>query len=154
MSFRKMWYTVLCMATLGLAGCGGEQPAGLGLTDGRLAPCPDSPNCASSTAKDSYQAMEPIPLDRPASAAQTALLAILQGMEGITIVSESPGYIRAEAKSNIFGFVDDVEFAVNERAGVVDFRSASRLGHGDMGANRKRIEGIVSQYQEFVVSRN
>jgi uncharacterized protein (DUF1499 family) len=39
-------------------------------------------------------------------------------------------------------FVDDVEFWVDPAAGVVQVRSASRVGRKDLGVNRARIEAI------------
>ena len=44
------------------------------------------------------------------------------------------------------GYVDDVEFALDEKAGVIHVRSASRLGIRDMDVNRKRIESIRAQF--------
>jgi uncharacterized protein (DUF1499 family) len=38
------------------------------------------------------------------------------------------------------GYVDDVEFRKTETQ--VHVRSASRVGHSDMGANRKRVEAL------------
>ena len=38
-------------------------------------------------------------------------------------------------------YVDDVEFYWTE-GGKVHLRSASRLGHSDLGVNRERIETI------------
>ena len=38
-----------------LFGCGGERPADLGVVDGRLGPCPTTPNCVSSDANDEEQ---------------------------------------------------------------------------------------------------
>ena len=150
MTLRKMWYLALCMATLGLAGCGGEQPSGLGLTDGRLAACPDSPNCVSSLAESGYASMVPIPLTLPAEEAQDALIAVLQEMDRVEIVSVEPGYIHAEASSRLVGFVDDVEFAIDEAEGVLHYRSASRMGYGDMGANRGRMVEIWGKYGDSV----
>ena len=40
------------------------------------------------------------------------------------------------------GFVDDVEFTYDDKDGVIQLRSASRLGRGDFGVNRRRIEAI------------
>jgi uncharacterized protein (DUF1499 family) len=146
MDFRKMWSLVLCMATFGLAGCAGESPTGLGLTDGRLAPCPDSPNCVSSQSESEYASMEPIPLTLSAQEAQEKLAAILQGMDRMKIISQKPGYIHAEASSKIFRFVDDVEFVIDEADGVIHYRSASRMGYGDMNANRERMVEILGRY--------
>ena len=60
-----------------------------------------------------------------------------------TIVKESNVYLRYEFKSLIFRFIDDVEFMVDDEKSVVHFRSASRVGHSDLGANRKRMNKIV-----------
>jgi uncharacterized protein (DUF1499 family) len=42
--------------------------------------------------------------------------------------------------------VDDAEFWLDPAAGVIQVRSASRLGSKDFGVNRKRIEAIRSRY--------
>lgn len=153
MSFGKMWTTMLCMATLGLAGCAGQRPSGLGLSGGRLAPCPDSPNCVSSQAESQLHRMEPIPLEIPGAEAQALLLDLLAAEDRYTVVAVEDGYIYAEATSRLFGFVDDVEFAIDEADGVIHFRSASRLGHGDLGANRKRMEEISRKFQAQVAAQ-
>jgi uncharacterized protein (DUF1499 family) len=42
--------------------------------------------------------------------------------------------------------VDDLEFWLNPAQGVIEVRSASRLGREDFGTNRQRIERIRSAY--------
>ncbi|MEC7418575.1 MAG: DUF1499 domain-containing protein, partial [Pseudomonadota bacterium] len=49
---------------------------------------------------------------------------------------------RAEARTRLLRFVDDVEFELREEAGIIAVRSASRVGYSDLGANRRRIEKI------------
>jgi len=44
------------------------------------------------------------------------------------------------------GFRDDVEFWVDRSAGVIHFRSASRLGSEDLGVNRARMETIRARF--------
>ena len=39
-------------------------------------------------------------------------------------------------------YVDDVEFWFDPGANVIQVRSASRVGKGDLGMNRKRIEMV------------
>jgi uncharacterized protein (DUF1499 family) len=65
-------------------------------------------------------------------------------MPEATIVVDQPEYIYAEFHSRIWHFVDDVEFLLDEPAGVIEVRSASRLGRKDFGVNRARIESIRS----------
>jgi len=40
------------------------------------------------------------------------------------------------------GFVDDLEFLSEPSKGVIQVRSASRMGHSDLGVNRSRVERI------------
>ena len=51
------------------------------------------------------------------------------------------GEIRAVATTRIFRFKDDVTITVGREAGgsVVNLRSHSRIGKGDLGANARRI---------------
>jgi uncharacterized protein (DUF1499 family) len=58
------------------------------------------------------------------------------------IIHDEPGYIHAEFSSNIFKFVDDVEFVLNAETQRIDYRSASRFGYYDFGANRRRLEKV------------
>jgi uncharacterized protein (DUF1499 family) len=50
--------------------------------------------------------------------------------------------LRAQFTSFLFRFVDDVDCVVDAPAGVIQIRSASRVGYSDLGANRKRVEAI------------
>jgi uncharacterized protein (DUF1499 family) len=47
------------------------------------------------------------------------------------------------------GFVDDVEFLIDDSAKVIHVRSASRLGQSDLGVNRQRIETIRVKLNEL-----
>lgn len=129
------------LITILLAGCA-STPGAIPVKE-RLAPCPDSPNCVSSYAQDDVHAIEPLPI--PADQDATgALRRIVESLPRTTIVTVDGDYLHATFASRIFRFVDDVEFLVDREAGVVHVRSASRLGYGDMGVNRRRIEEIRS----------
>jgi uncharacterized protein (DUF1499 family) len=147
MNPKKILSLILCFATFGLWGCAGEQPDNLGINQGRLAPCPDSPNCVSTQAEDATHRMEPISFMGSREAAQSKMLEILNEMERIEVVVDDPGYLRAEARSRIFGFVDDVEIYLDDENKQIHFRSAARLGRGDMGVNRQRMEQITEAFE-------
>ena len=119
-----------------------SRPTTLGLHDGRLAPCPASPNCVSSTAADAEHAVTPFPLDRPVSEAKAELKRAIAGLPRATLISETENYLHYEFRSLVFRFVDDVEFQFEEAAKVIHLRSASRVGHSDLGVNRRRVEAI------------
>ena len=61
-----------------------------------------------------------------------------------TLVTEKDDYLHYEFTSLIFRFVDDVEFLIDADQQQIDFRSASRVGHSDLGANAKRMRKITS----------
>lgn len=128
--------------SLCMAGCSGVRPADLGVKDGKLAPCPPSPNCVSSQSSDKEHFIAPLSYTTSGPQAAAALKNIVLGMKRARIVDERDSYIHAEFTSALWRFVDDVEFYVDDAAKVIHLRSASRLGKSDLGVNRKRMEAI------------
>jgi uncharacterized protein (DUF1499 family) len=63
-------------------------------------------------------------------------------------VEEDETYLHYECASLLLRFVDDVEFLFDEPGKTIHFRSASRVGYGDFGVNRRRMEDIRSRLQE------
>jgi uncharacterized protein (DUF1499 family) len=107
--------------------------------------CPESPNCVSSQAQDKEHFIEPIILKATVVEAKKHLLGTLKSFSNAKIVLQKPNYIKAEFTSTLFRFVDDVEFYFPETKSeevTIHMRSASRVGHSDMGVNQERLEGI------------
>jgi uncharacterized protein (DUF1499 family) len=116
----------------------------------RLAPCPRTPNCVSTQAPPGPKHMDPIPYTGTRAAAQERLLRVLRAHPRTHVVREEPGYVHAECRSRIFRFVDDVELEIDEpqgAAGLIHFRSASRLGRKDFGVNRARMEQLRTAFE-------
>ncbi|MFP6663116.1 MAG: DUF1499 domain-containing protein [Deltaproteobacteria bacterium] len=67
----------------------------------------------------------------------------------ITSVIEADGHIEAVAETEIFGFRDDIVIRIrkSDTGSIVDMRSRSRDGRGDIGANAARIRTWTSAYQ-------
>ena len=129
----------------------GKRPANLGAKEGRLKPCSWKPNCVNSmtdATADPVHGIAPLKISVQADSGWAALIGILKGRERVTLVTETPGYVHAEFKSSGMGFVDDVEFMLDARAGVIHVRSASRLGIRDFGVNRSRVESIRQQFNK------
>lgn len=112
----------------------------------RLAPCPRTPNCVSTQAPPGRHHMDPIPYTGSLSAAREKLLAVLRAYPRTRIVREEPDYLKAECRSRLFRFVDDVELLLDDQAKQIHFRSASRIGYGDRGVNRKRMKVIRAAF--------
>nr|WP_272908876.1 DUF1499 domain-containing protein [Nitrospina gracilis] len=140
-SNNKAWVAVAGLALL-LTACSGTRPDHLGVTGGRLAPCPDSPNCVSSFATDAEHKVEPLTFQGEPEAVMQAIQEELARRDRVEIVTQQPHYLYAEFTSRVFRFVDDVEFLIDAETKTLHFRSASRLGRSDLGVNRERVESI------------
>ena len=127
----------------------GKRPNNLGIRDGNLAACPNTPNCVLSQSSDAEHSIKPLTYNSTPSEAMANLKSVIQAMKKTKIITENKNYLYAEFTSAIMGFVDDVEFYLDEDAKVIHVRSASRLGKSDLGVNRKRIETIRDKLQEL-----
>jgi uncharacterized protein (DUF1499 family) len=126
-----------------LSACSGSPPSDIGVHAGHLTGCPSSPNCVSSQATDSEHQIAPLALPEDPKNSRSRLLALLTSQPRVTIVSAQNNYIHAEFTSHLLRFVDDVEFLLGPQA--IEVRSASRLGHSDLGVNRARVEQLRVQ---------
>lgn len=127
----------------------GRQPPDLGLHDGRLKPPSMNPNSVSSQAAlypehpmRHYARIEPLPVQGSGPETIERVRRIVEGMEGAKVVQVNSGYLYAQFTSKMLKFVDDTEFWFDPKAGVIQVRSASRLGRKDFGVNRARIEAV------------
>lgn len=122
-----------------------RHPRAIGTPQGHLSPCPSTPNCVSSdTSPKSSQYTTPFP--------QGSLLLVKEIISKdpqATIIKSTEQYLHAEFRSKVFSFVDDFECLIDETTNVVHVRSASRVGYGDLGVNRKRVERIRTQLQKI-----
>jgi uncharacterized protein (DUF1499 family) len=115
----------------------GSRPNNLGVKEGKLASCPNSPNCVCSQSETPYAKIAPF-----TGATISQIKQIVAGMEKTKIVRETEDYLYAEFTTPLMGFVDDVEFWHDRANNLVHVRSASRLGKSDLGVNRQRVETI------------
>jgi uncharacterized protein (DUF1499 family) len=90
--------------------------------------------------------MAPLPYLTSGRESMDRLVEIVQQMKRATIVSATPSYLHVEFRSALFRFADDVQFALDDSARVIHFRSASRRGYYDFGVNRRRMQEISDRY--------
>ena len=138
---------VLMVALLACLSLAARRPAELGLLDGRLRPCPSSPTCGSSQAKDESRRVEPLRFDSSAGEAWRRLRQVVEGMERVEIITETGTYLHAEFTTPLFRFRDDVEFQLRPEASAIDLRSASRVGWYDLGVNRSRVQKLAEAWR-------
>lgn len=140
------------------------RPSNLGVIDygggvKSLSLCPASENCiaTSEVANDPFHYAPPLAYNpeegrgkkNPASQEQAMqeLADVVQSIKPddftSTIITKTKDYLYAEFQSPTFGFIDDVEFWFpSDKPGLVEYRSASRVGDTDFNINRKRIKAI------------
>ena len=78
-----------------------RPPTSLAIQEGRLASCPDSPNCVSSQANDPQHAMDAMKYASDRDTAKQTLVKILQSIPNAVVVKETEDYLHAEFTSRI-----------------------------------------------------
>ena len=90
--------------------------------------------------------MDPISFSGPIDdAVEKIKRTVAEKFSRFQLVEQQNGYLRYEFTSLVFRFVDDVEFFVDDKGQQIHFRSASRVGHHDLGANRRRMTKISKE---------
>jgi len=112
----------------------------------QLAPCPSTPNCVSTQSADPAKRMDPIAYTGSVDDARATLLRILDRPR-VEIVASTEFFVHAVFTTRIMRFRDDVEFLFDPDAGVIHFRSASRVGRSDLGTNRRRMESLAQDLE-------
>jgi uncharacterized protein (DUF1499 family) len=135
----------------------GKTPNHLGVKDGKLKPPSKTPNSVSSQThlwtgheQAAYSQIDPLkPVSGPSAqdgqATLDRLQALVSKMPGAEVVKAEPGYLYATFTTSLLRFRDDAEFWFDPAAGVIQVRSASRIGRKDFGVNRQRIETLRQQ---------
>lgn len=131
----------------------GSTPGDLGIQNGRLKPPSWTPNSVSSQAdlypdhpQKDYARIAPIQFTGDGEKAVLKIAAILKRSERTVIVTQNADYLYAQSTTPILKFTDDLEFWLDRSAGVIQVRSASRLGRKDFNVNRDRVETIRAQF--------
>ncbi|BBM87836.1 DUF1499 domain-containing protein [Candidatus Uabimicrobium amorphum] len=149
MKKRFTWVLlVLMLAYIAIVGVSCmSSPKNIGLVDGKLHPCPNSPNCVSSQSEQADKKIDPLKYKGDYLVAKKKLKDVLASLPRTKVVKEEEKYLHAEATTFFFRFVDDCEFLIDDDKKVIHVRSASRVGHSDLGVNRKRVESIREKFQ-------
>jgi uncharacterized protein (DUF1499 family) len=144
-----MLVIVLAVAAGQLGFLQGTAPNDLGVHDGKLKPPSMTENSVTSQValypdhpQRKYADIAPLRVKGEGPATIAQIKALVEGMDGAKVVKSEPGYLYAQFTSKLMKYVDDVEFWFDPVANVIQVRSASRVGRGDLGVNRKRIEAV------------
>lgn len=144
--------TVMANTTAGTAGMNKNELSALvhqntTVTD-QLKPCPDKPNCVSTQATQEDKKRDPLTYTGTLADAKTRLKKIVGTMPRTRLLNEEENYLHYSFKTFPIPFVDDVDFLFDDDAKLIHYRSASRLGHSDLGVNGKRMLKVVTAWHE------
>lgn len=113
-----------------------------------IPPCPSSPNCVSTTHKKASRQLSPLPYSTSLHEAKTQLKTILKTMKNAKFVLQDDFSIHYEFTTKVGKFTDDVHFYFDTKNKEIHFRSASRKGYHDMGANKRRMKKITKAWNK------
>jgi len=119
-----------------------KKPDNLGLHQGQLRPCPDSPNCVCSESHSQASQQHAIAPIKLADKGWERIKSIIIEQGG-KIELDDGLYLHATFTTPVFRYVDDVELRLDQEHGLIHIRSASRIGRSDFGVNRKRVEQLM-----------
>ncbi len=131
---------VLPLTALLLIGCTSppeKPPAGAALP-----PCGSLPNCVNSENGSGGQAIEAIEASRNQWQALKSWIAM---QDNLAITADDGDFVQAVTTTPLMRYRDDVMLRFDSEKSVIHVRSSSRLGIGDMGANRARVERLREQ---------
>lgn len=139
---------LLVAAAVGLSLSSRAAPAS-GLVEGHLRPCPETPNCVCSEGiQDEEHAVAAFAIRGDPDEAFSALIGDLYTRHVLLFpaeLSELDDYAHFQVTTRLLRFRDDLEVRLDREARLIQVRSASRVGHSDLGANRRRVEALRAQ---------
>lgn len=150
MNRRRLWFLLAALPVIALAILTAQScraPA-LGVVEGQLTPCPDSPNCVCSHDTSESARIEPLPWTGEVDSTRECLLDAAETIPRCDLYESRDDYLRFVVTSALLRFKDDLEFLISPADRCVHVRSASRVGYSDLGVNRERVEQFRKAYHE------
>jgi uncharacterized protein (DUF1499 family) len=127
-----------------------RRPVEVGLIDGRLRKCPETPNCIGSEQQNRAHAVESFPIEPLEPFAAWRVFQRAVEVTGGKLVHADAGYLHAEYRTSVFRFIDDFEARLDVVDGRIHVRSASRVGRSDLGVNRHRLQRLRAVYRKLM----
>ncbi len=73
------------------------------------------------------------------------LISILESLPRTKLLEQTQNYWHGVCYSLIFRFPDDLEILKVPQKGIIQIRSASRVGMSDLGVNKRRINNLYKK---------
>ncbi len=111
--------------------------------------CPKSPNCFRSELNTKKYFKRPLKFKNDLNTSNAELIALISNYENTELVNKSSDQLEFLFTTKVGKFVDEVSFQFDEDNNCIHFRSASRKGWSDMGANKRRMKKIVKDWNNL-----
>ncbi len=121
----------------------------LAQTENPITACPNQPNCVSTVGEKKCRTMQPLLFSVPLNEAKSKLKTLIAAFPRTRLAIERTNYLQYEFSTAIGNFVDDVAFYFETSTNRIHFRSSSRSGYGDMGANKRRMRRISRKWKKL-----
>ena len=109
-----------------------------------LKPCPSSPNCVSTQTDQPQKKRDPIAFSDSPQEVLQRLKRVVGNMPRTQLIEEDGNYLHYTFRTWPIPYTDDVEFIIDPDERVIHYRSASRVGHSDLGVNGRRMAKVVA----------
>ena len=106
---RQNTITVLLFLMM-ISGCASDRYGNLGIKNGRLSACPDTPNCVSSQSIKKSDYIDPIHWSQNIPDIKNILFDTINTMKRTRIVSHDKNYLHVEFTSALFRFIMMLSF--------------------------------------------
>ena len=116
------------------------------LVNGKLRPCPGTPNCVSSEEQGEPKHLAPFSYTSSTEKAWENLQRAIKKSGGV-VQKYDNAYLWATYTTRIFRYVDDMEFRLEPEQKIIHVRSGSRVGKSDLGVNRKNVEKLRKNFE-------
>ncbi len=124
------------------------MPSYLGVSEGKFAPMPSSPNAVSSQTEIEEKKVMPISF-ADLGTAKKNVNKVLSQMSRNHIASVSEQYIHVVFTTPTMKYNDDIEIYFDIDKNLIHYRSQSRVGYSDAGVNRNRYEEFSKLYNDM-----
>ncbi len=114
---------------------------------GCISKMPTSPNAVSSQSDDDLYRVEPLTIKGEVTESIELFLKACDQVGNYTIYVRKSDYMHLIFTTKTMKYNDDVEIYIDEEAGLIHYRSGSRVGYSDMGLNRVRYNQIADYYE-------
>jgi len=119
-----------------------------GVSGGKFSELPISPNAVSSRTDQTDKRVEPLSYIGTRQESMDKMLKAFKTYGTHDLVTMDDNYVHAVFITGFFKFRDDLELYFDDKAKLIHYRSASRLGYSDMGLNRNRSNELKKLYME------